>query len=63
MLLLAPLLAAEYACVGDEIFEFLEEARGTIGEEMARRIVAALENGGVVIGKVILWFPPVKAKN
>jgi hypothetical protein len=63
MLLLAPLLSAEYTCVGDEVFDFLDEARGTLGEKTVQRIVAALENGGLVIGKIILWFPPAKAKS
>ncbi len=60
LLLLAPLLAAEYTCVGDEVFETLEMIRKSIGEEMTKRITAALEEGAVKIGRTIIWFPPVR---
>jgi hypothetical protein len=60
LLLLAPLLAVEHTCVGDEVFEFLEAARRGIGEEMTKRIVAALEEGAVEIGNSVIQFPPVQ---
>jgi hypothetical protein len=62
LLLLAPLLAVEHTCVGDEVFEFLEAARRGIGEEMTQRIVAALEEGAVKIGNSIIRFPPVRSR-
>jgi hypothetical protein len=61
LLLLAPLLAVEHTCMGDEVFEFLEAARRGIGEEMVKRIVAAMEEGGVKIGNSIIRFPPVRS--
>ncbi len=60
LLLLAPLLAVEYACVGDEVFETVEAIRKAVGEEVTKRIVAALEEGGIKIGRTIIWFPPVR---
>ncbi len=60
LLLLAPLLAVEHPCMGDEVFETLEAIRSSIGEEMTRRVVAALEEGAVKIGRTIIWFPPVR---
>jgi|GEM_PF-6162484 len=62
LLLLAPLLAVEHTCVGDEIFEFLEATRQGIGEEMTKRIAAALEEGAVKIGNTIIQFPPVRSQ-
>ncbi len=60
LLLLAPLLAVEHPCTGDEVFETLEMIRKSIGEEMVKRITAALEEGAVKIGRTIIWFPPVR---
>ena len=60
MLLSAPLLSAEHTCVGDEVFDFLDSIRGAVGEEMVKRIVAALEEGVVKIGRTVIKFPPVK---
>ena len=59
LLLLAPLLAVEHTCVGEEVFEYLEVIRPFIEEEMTKRIVAALEEGAVQIGRTIIQFPPV----
>ncbi len=60
LLLLAPLLAVEHTCVGDDVFEFLEASRQGIGEEMTKRIVAAMEEGALKIGNTIIQFPPVR---
>lgn len=60
LLLTAPALAAAYECVGDEVFEYLEVVRPLIGEEMTERIVAALEEGIVLVGGVDFKFKPVK---
>ncbi len=62
LLLLAPLLAAEYTCVGDEVFETLEAIRHGIREEMVKRIVAALEEGALKIGHTIIQFPPIRTQ-
>jgi hypothetical protein len=60
LLLLAPLLAVEHTCVGDSVYDFLEAARQGIGEELTKRIVAAMEEGALKIGKTIIQFPPVR---
>ncbi|MFZ8839149.1 MAG: hypothetical protein ACO2PM_09525 [Pyrobaculum sp.] len=60
LLLAAPALAEAYQCVGDEVFEYLEAVRPFIGEEAAKRIVAALEEGSVLVGGVDFKFKPVK---
>jgi hypothetical protein len=60
LLLLAPLLAVEHTCVGDAVYEFLEAARQGIGEDLTKRIVAALEEGAVKVGNSIIRFPPVR---
>jgi hypothetical protein len=60
LLLLAPLLAVEHTCVGDAVYDFVESARQGIGEELTKRIVAAMEEGALKIGKTIIWFPPVR---
>ncbi len=68
LLLLAPALALGYRCVGEEVFEYLDLLRPFIepaesGKEeksAVERIVAAMEQGGVVVGNVIIRFKPVK---
>jgi hypothetical protein len=60
LLLAAPALAAAYQCVGEEVFEYLETVRPLIGEEMTKRIVAALEEGAVLVGGVVINFKPVE---
>ena len=60
LLLAAPALAEAYQCVGDEVFEYLEVVRPFIGEEVTKRIVAALEEGSVLVGGVDFKFKPVK---
>ncbi len=68
LLLLAPALALGYQCVGEEVFEYLDLLRPFIepaksGKEeksIVERITAAMEQGGVVVGNVIIGFKPVK---
>jgi hypothetical protein len=60
--LMAPALALAYQCVGEEVFEYLELIRPFIGEDATRRIVAALEEGGVIVGGETIRFKPVKVK-
>jgi len=60
LLLLAPTIATAYECIGDEAFNLLDTLAPTIGQEMAERIAAALEEGIVKIGNIGLKFPPVK---
>ena len=60
LVLMAPALATAYQCVGEEVFEYLELARPFIGEDAAKRIAAALEEGGVLVGGVVINFKPVK---
>jgi hypothetical protein len=60
LLLTAPALAEAYQCAGDEAFEYLEVVRPLIGEETTKRIVAALEEGSVLVGGVDFKFKPVK---
>jgi hypothetical protein len=62
LILMAPAFAAAYQCIGDVVFDHLEMMRPFIGEDAAERIVAALEEGGVMVGNVIINFKPVKAK-
>jgi hypothetical protein len=59
LLLAAPALAAAYQCVGEEAFEYLETVRPLIGEEAVERIVAAMEEGAVLVGGVVIKFRPV----
>jgi hypothetical protein len=60
LLLMAPALAEVHACIGDEVFEYLETVRPFIGEEATKRIVAAMEEGAVSVGGVEFKFGPVK---
>jgi hypothetical protein len=60
LLLMAPALSAAYPCIGEEVFEYLELARPFVEEEAVKRVVAAMEEGGVLVGGVIIKFPPVK---
>ncbi|MFZ8811955.1 MAG: hypothetical protein ACO2PN_28130 [Pyrobaculum sp.] len=60
LLLVAPALAEAYQCVGEEVFEYLETIRLLIGEEMTKRIAAALEEGAALVGSVVVKFRPVK---
>jgi hypothetical protein len=60
--LMAPALALAYQCMGEEVFEYLELARPFIGEDATRRIVAALEEGGVLVGGATIQFKPVKVR-
>jgi hypothetical protein len=61
LLLLAPAVAAAHSCVGDEAFDVLDAIMSAVGEETAARIAAALEEGVVAVGNVVVKFPPVKA--
>jgi hypothetical protein len=60
--LMAPALALAYQCVREVVFEYLELARPFIGEDATRRIVAALEEGGVLVGGATIQFKPVKVR-
>jgi hypothetical protein len=60
LLLLAPAVATAYECIGDEAFDLLDMVAPAIGREMAERIAAALEEGVVEIGRIVLKFPPAK---
>ena len=60
LLLTAPALAEAYQCVGDEVFEYLEVVRPFIGEEVTKRIAAALEEGAALVGGVDFKFKPVE---
>jgi len=62
LLLLAPLLSAEHGCTGEEVFEFLDSIVMAVGEEMVAKIAAALEEGAVVVGNVVIRFPPVRTE-
>jgi hypothetical protein len=42
------------------VFEYLETVRPLIGEEMTKRIVAALEEGAALVGDVVVKFKPVE---
>ncbi len=60
LLLMAPALAEAHQCVGDEVFEYLEVVKPLIGEEVAKKIAAAMEEGTVLVGGVDFKFKPVK---
>ncbi len=72
LLLLAPALALGYQCVGDEVFEYLDLLRPFIEDSakeakneserkgVVERIAAAMEQGGVIVGNVIIRFKPTK---
>ncbi len=60
LLLMAPALAAAHRCVGDAAFEYLEFIRPFVGEEAIKRIVAAMEEGAVLIGNTAVKFEPVR---
>jgi hypothetical protein len=62
LLLMAPALATAHRCVGDRAFEYLEFIRPFVGEEAIKRIVAAMEEGAVLIGGTTIKFEPVKAE-
>jgi hypothetical protein len=61
LLLAAPALATAYPCVGEEVFEYLELVRPFVGEEAVGRVVAAVEEGSVLVGSTLVRFEPVKA--
>ena len=60
ILLLAPLISAAHNCVGEEADDLLEEVKAVFGEQEVSKISAALDSGEVVVGRVIIRFPPVK---
>jgi hypothetical protein len=60
LLLLAPAIAMAYECIRDEAFNLLDMVAPSIGQEMAERIAAALQEGVVKIGRITLKFPPAK---
>jgi hypothetical protein len=62
LLLMAPALAVAHKCVGDRAFEYLEFIRPFVEEEAIKRIVAAMEEGAVLVGGVAIKFEPVKAE-
>ncbi len=62
LLLMAPALAAAHRCAGDRVFEYLEFIRPFVGEEVIKRIVAAMEEGAVVIGNSTVRFEPVRTE-
>ena len=61
LLLMAPALAVAHQCVGDEVFEYLDLVKPFVEEEAVKRVVAALEEGIVLIGNTAIKFKPVKA--
>jgi hypothetical protein len=60
LLLMAPAIAKAYECMGDDAFNMLDMAAPAIGQNMAKRIAAALEEGVVKIRRIVLTFPPAK---
>jgi len=60
LLLLAPAVAVVHSCIGDEAFDVLDAIMSAVGEETTARIAAALEEGVVAVGNVVVKFPPVK---
>jgi hypothetical protein len=60
LLLTAPALAVVHRCVGDRAFEYLEFIRPFVGEEVIKRIVAAMEEGAVLIGNTTIKFEAVR---
>ena len=60
LLLMAPAIAKAHECIGDEAFNMLDMAAPAIGQNMAKRIAAALDEGVVKIRRVVLTFPPAK---
>jgi len=62
LLLAAPALSAAYRCIGEEAFEYLEHVRPFVDEEALKRVVAALEEGGALVGSTLIKFEPVKSK-
>jgi hypothetical protein len=60
LLLMAPAVAKAYECIGDDAFTILDMAAPAIGQDMAKRIAAALDEGVVKIRRVVLTFPPAK---
>jgi len=60
VLLMAPVLALWRECPGSEIDDVLEVVKIIAGENYAARIAAALEEGAVRIGNVVIRFPPVE---
>ncbi len=60
LLLLAPALAEAYRCMGESAFGYLDGIRPFVGEEVVKKIVAAMEEGVVIIGDVEIRFKPVK---
>jgi len=60
LLLMAPAIAKAYECIGDDAFNMLDMAAPAIGQNMAKRIAAALEEGVVKIRRIVLTFPPAK---
>ncbi len=59
ILLMAPALALVHQC-GEDVFEYLDLIMPFVEEEAVKRIVAALEEGVVLVGEVDIRFEPVK---
>ena len=60
--LMAPALAAAHRCVGDWASEYLDFIKPFVGEEVVKRIVAAMEKGTAPIGGAAVKFEPAKAE-
>ena len=60
LLLLAPAVAKAHECLGDDTFNLLDMLAPALGREAVERIAAAMEEGAVKIGRVVIKFPPTK---
>jgi len=60
LLLLAPAVAKAHECLGDDAFNLLDMLAPALGREAVERIAAAMEEGAVKIGRVVIEFPPAK---
>jgi hypothetical protein len=60
LLLLAPAVAKAHECLGDDAFNLLDMLAPALGREAVERIAAAMEEGAVKIGRVVIKFPPAK---
>ena len=66
-LLMAPTIATKHDCIKkqDEVFEaelneMLEGLKQLVGEEIIARLNAALEEGVIKIGRLVVRFPPLR---
>jgi hypothetical protein len=60
LLLVAPALASARGCIEDQVDGVLSVVRLIAGDEYAARIAAALEEGAVEIGSVVVRFRPLR---